>query len=120
MLTGQLGDVSKESQHEQQRCRTFALKPTVSIQLLQRLRHSHACRRAQFPKTGHRWALRCGERHFALSLVTGRPVCDDAAMTGEITLRGKVLPIGGVKEKGAGGHTVLGFEPSFCRAATMT
>jgi len=92
ILTGQLGEVMKESA---QAALTLAKKllddPLEKVDL-----HVHVPAGAT-PKDGPSAGV---AMYLALvSLLTGRPVRSDVAMTGEISLRGMVLPIGGVKEK---------------------
>jgi ATP-dependent Lon protease len=92
ILTGQLGEVMKESA---QAALTLAKKllddPLDATDL-----HVHVPAGAT-PKDGPSAGV---AMYVALvSLLTGRPVRSDVAMTGEISLRGMVLPIGGVKEK---------------------
>lgn len=95
MLTGKLGDVMKESA----RISLSLLKsrlPLNSVNFKERDLHIHVPSGA-VPKDGPS----AGIALFAAlsSLVTGIKVDPKIAMTGEITLRGAVLPIGGVKEK---------------------
>ena len=92
ILTGQLGDVMKESA---QAALTLA-KTWVGDALEKTDIHVHVPAGAT-PKDGPS----AGVAMFLalVSLLVGRPVRSDVAMTGEISLRGLVLPIGGVKEK---------------------
>ena len=98
ILTGQLGDVMKESA---QAALSFARAQALELGLgsefyASREIHIHVPSGA-VPKDGPSAGvtMACA----LVSLVSGIPVRHDVAMTGEITLRGRVLPIGGLKEK---------------------
>ncbi len=99
-LTGQLGDVMKESAQAALswlRAHVAEVAPGLPEDWWEKHDlHLHVPAGA-IPKDGPSAGI---TRATALaSLVTGRPVRDDLAMTGEITLTGQVLPIGGLKEK---------------------
>jgi ATP-dependent Lon protease len=103
ILTGQLGDVMKESARA---ALTFAATHASTLKIPDdRLGsievHIHVPAGA-IPKDGPSAGTTMSTA--LVSAMSGRPVRKDVAMTGEITLRGRVLPIGGVKEKVLGAH----------------
>ncbi|MFN7953415.1 MAG: endopeptidase La [bacterium] len=97
-ITGQVGDVMKESAQAALtvvRARTQALG--IADDFFQKVDlHIHVPAGA-IPKDGPSAGVAIVAS--IVSLVTGKPVNPRTAMTGEITLRGKVLPVGGIKEK---------------------
>lgn len=96
-LTGQLGDVMKESaQIALSYVRSHAERLGVDPKLFDRRIHVHVPAGA-VPKDGPSAGVTMVTA--LVSMATGRQVRSDVGMTGEVTLNGRVLPIGGVKQK---------------------
>ncbi|MDT5197004.1 MAG: ATP-dependent Lon protease, partial [Mycobacterium sp.] len=96
-LTGQLGDVMKESaQIALSYVRAHADQLGVDPKALDRQIHVHVPAGA-VPKDGPSAGVTMVTA--LVSMATGRQVRADVGMTGEVTLNGRVLPIGGVKQK---------------------
>ncbi|MDJ0769277.1 MAG: endopeptidase La [Ilumatobacter sp.] len=101
-LTGQLGDVMKESaQIALNFVRSHADELGVDVDRLQQRFHVHVPAGA-VPKDGPSAGITMTTA--LVSLLTDRPLKDSVGMTGEITLQGAVLPIGGVKQKVLAAH----------------
>ena len=102
-LTGRLGDWLKESAHTaitclRARAETLKLDPSFHETLDAHIHYPGNPLKTDGPSAGIAMATALA------SALTGRPVRSDTAMTGEISLRGRVLPIGGLRAKVLAAH----------------